>query len=450
MSFREFESLERAAAAFREQGCKTIVAKFLSKEDDSKHQVYISRGVPLAQMLPGVLRQRGLSESETKRLSSTGSPIFSLELAFSWIDAAGSIAPAPNAKLIEYSQYPEVRFSGFLKGCHNAPDCLSGADQEKFGQRVLLLGIAGNRVFGTVATELNAAALVGAAKALKPWNVAPALREIPSGSGQLRTNPSQLHDSIRGICGADHLPQVLDPGATFPRETAWSSQSGGWTLEALLGVPRNSASAPDIFGYELKAVGADKVSLITTEPDFGLRKELGLKDFLKVHGTASIRDDQKTVFNGVHKAWIPNQKTGAVLEIAGWDSENHRPLGSCEISIVLRKEKSDEVLAGWTIEKLARQWTKKHALAFYLEYTKKMSVEGVKVSFGPNAIDARSSSIGQFLGRVSRGEIYLDPGDSLSEGVVHSRTQWRIAGAIDKNLADKLTLLYSDVEKLSF
>ncbi len=426
------------------------MAKFLSKEDDSKHQVYISKGVPLAQMLPGVLSQRGLSESETKRLSSTGSPIFSLELAFSWIDASGSMAPAPNAKLIEYSQYPEVRFSGFLKGCQNAPECLSGTDQEKFGQRVLLLGIAGERVFGTVATELNAPGLVGAAKALKPWSVSPALREIPSGGGQLRTSPSELHDSIRDICNGDHFPQVLDPGASFPRETAWSSQSGGWTLEALLGVSRNSASAPDIFGCELKAVGADKVSLITTEPDFGLRKELGLKDFLKVHGMASIRDEQKTVFNGVHKAWIPNQKTGAVLEIAGWDRDNHRPLGSCEISIILRKEESDEVLAGWTIEKLARQWTKKHALAFYLEYTKKISNEGTKVSFGPNAIDARSSSIGQFLGQVSRGQIYLDPGDSLSDGVVHSRTQWRITGSIDKNLGDKLAPLYSELDKLSF
>lgn len=430
-------------------GCNTVVAKILSKEDDSKHQIYLSRGVPLAQILPGQLKQRGLSESETKKFSSSGVPIFSLELNFAWVDATGQISSAPTAKLIEYSQYPEVRFSGFLKNSRNPPRCLSGERQSEFGTRVLILGISGDSIYGTVCTEAGSQSVVSETSTLERWRVAPAMYEVVETQESL-IDSDELKEAIARIISAPQKPLVLDPGNPVPKEVRWSTQAAGWTLEALLGVPRNNKPEPDKFGYELKAVGSSRVSLITTEADFGKRKEDGLREFLNLYGRNSDLNPKKKVFNGLHRAWIPNDSTRVVLEIDGWDRLLHTPKPKAPVSVVLRHVDTDEILAGWSLEKLAQSWTKKHSAAFYLQYFKAGNNNDVFLNFGPNALDCRKTSIGKFLEQLSRGNIFLDPGDSLSDGKLHSRTQWRINGSIASNLGKRLAPLYESVDELKF
>lgn len=46
---------------------------------------------------------------------------FKTELEFYWLLEKGNAYHAPYAQLILYPKYPEVRFSGFRKGCENVP-----------------------------------------------------------------------------------------------------------------------------------------------------------------------------------------------------------------------------------------------------------------------------------------------------------------------------------------
>jgi hypothetical protein len=79
---------------------------------------------------------------------------------FWWIDDAG-IYRAPDAQLILYPDYPEVRMSGFLKKCPSAPSAIMTVRDEG---RVLFFGVmVGGRVIGyaappdhPVALEFNA------------------------------------------------------------------------------------------------------------------------------------------------------------------------------------------------------------------------------------------------------------------------------------------------------
>lgn len=447
--FTEFKTLESLTKHFSKLGCNTLIGKALSKEDDSKHQIFLSSVAPLAQLLPGDLETRGVSSSTTKRLSDSGSRIFSLRLDFDWVQANGIQENAREAKIIEYPQYPEVRFSGFLKGCKQPPRCLSGTKQLEYGQRVMFLGIAGRKIFGTIATSFFSPQIVTEFGRLKPWALANTFSVIPLG----RFDPSdrsRLLSEVGALCGTAHQPQVLDPGADLPRLVPWTTQSAGWTLEALLGVPRNSARSPDKFGYEIKAVGSGKVSLITTEPDFGLRHDLGLGEFLHKHGAEAAGDPDKRVFNGIHRAWEVNSKTNAILEITGWNRDSNRPSGEGNLGVVLRDAGNDEILSGWSIEKLAHHWVKKHSAAFYLEALKQGAVGFETIMYGPSALLGEGTSIEKFLRLVSAGTIFLDPGDSLKGGKTHARTQWRINGNIRTSLEPRLEPLYFDLSAKSF
>src|SRR5690606_19684747 len=76
--------------------------------------------------------------------------VFRADLDFCWLTEEGRLAVAPHAKMIFYPQYPEVRFSGFLKGSKDAPSTLWS--KEKRGTesgRILLLGLGnGRKVIG--------------------------------------------------------------------------------------------------------------------------------------------------------------------------------------------------------------------------------------------------------------------------------------------------------------
>ncbi len=72
---------------------------------------------------------------------------FKVKLTFFWIGAQ-SVEAATGAQLIVYPQYPEVRLSGFLRGCKTAPNDLMQPPTKgvrKFNNasdgRVLLFGI---------------------------------------------------------------------------------------------------------------------------------------------------------------------------------------------------------------------------------------------------------------------------------------------------------------------
>ena len=439
--FLEFASASEINDRFASLGCRTILVKQLSVEDDSKHGIYLASTAPLTQLLPGVLTARGASSSETKRRSKAGRTIFALDMDFAWVQGNGFESASPDAKIIEYGQYPENRLSGFLRGCAHPPECLSGPDQARYGPRALFIGISGQKVYGTVCTQLNSPRVLDEIRGLKPWPVASPLQVLRD-EFELRNDGDQLLTQIESLIGAQYSPLVLTASDPNPVPTKWQPQSAGWTLEALLGIPRNSASEPDKLGYEIKAVGSSKVSLITTEPDFGLRQELGLREFLERYGSISKLDSDKRVFGGIHSFERASTNSKGVLEVHGWPATASSSNAGIKPSVVLRQQGSDLILAGWSLEKLARSWAKKHAAAIYVEASKTGVKGREKASFGPLVLMAKGTSIDLFLEQVVLGNVFLDPGDSLKGKKVKARTQWRVSGNIHTTLPRKLEPLY--------
>lgn len=444
--FLEFASAAEISHHFANLGCRTIIVKQLSAEDDSKHGIYLASAAPLTQLLPGVLTARGTSSSGKKLRSEVGRTIFALDMSFAWVQGNGFESTAPFAKIIEYGQYPENRLSGFLKSCTHPPTCLSGPDQGRYGLRALFIGISGQKVYGTVCTQLNSPRVLHEIRNLKPWPVASALQVLRD-EFELRNNGDRLLSQIERLIGVQYSPLVLKASDPEPVPTKWQQQSAGWTLEALLGIPRNSAREPDKLGYEIKAVGSNKVSLITTEPDFGLRQELGLREFLERYGSISKRDSGKRVFSGIHSFEKVSANSKSVLEVHGWPARASSGNSEERPSIVLRQQDSGLILAGWSLEKLARSWAKKHSSAIYVEASKTGVKGGEKASFGPLVLKAEGTSIDLFLEQVVLGNVFLDPGDSLKGNKVKARTQWRVNGNMRTTLPRKLERLYFEFDE---
>ena len=146
-------NLGQLQSMFAKAGCKKLYAKPLAENDNSKNQIYFAGAVETLNVFPS---QQIFAEN-TKR-----GPSFKARLNFSWLLEDGRAAPAPGAQLILYSQYPEVRFSGFLEGCKAAPSQLmmdrkraKTAEPEMRRQlvgRILFLGVTADaRVLGYVA-----------------------------------------------------------------------------------------------------------------------------------------------------------------------------------------------------------------------------------------------------------------------------------------------------------
>lgn len=96
----------------KEKGVSRLYSKPLSENDNSKNQIYLGTSYEAFQILP---HGEIVAYSELKR------PNFKARVNLIWIDENGNCNNAPNAQMILYPKYPEVRLSGFLSGCKNAP-----------------------------------------------------------------------------------------------------------------------------------------------------------------------------------------------------------------------------------------------------------------------------------------------------------------------------------------
>ncbi|MEM7038743.1 MAG: MvaI/BcnI restriction endonuclease family protein, partial [Bacteroidota bacterium] len=123
--------LSQLFASFADQGCGRIYVKTLRENDNSKNQVYFGGGYEAVSIFPA---SKVYADHSGKAYRS----IFKAALSFSWLDEDGNAWPAPRAQFILYPQYPEVRFSGFLAGCKQAPSNLMTVRQ---AGRVLFIGV---------------------------------------------------------------------------------------------------------------------------------------------------------------------------------------------------------------------------------------------------------------------------------------------------------------------
>jgi MvaI/BcnI restriction endonuclease family len=441
---KEFDSLGELSNSFRNLGCDELIIKFLSpNQDNEKNQIYLGPRLAIAQYFPGTLELRSASESQKKPHSNSGSAIVSLSLDFYWVWPNQNPNPAPAAKMIEYSQYPEVRFSGFLQNSPNSPRALRRAEQDFFGQRVLVLGIAGDKTYGTVVTQRNASGLLDKLDVQPAWPLQGLLRRLKLSNAQTVLDSDALISELKGITKTIHEPRKLKRLGQPVEYIPVGGQAGGWTLEALLGIPMNAKSAPDKYGFEIKAVGGDRTSLITTEPDFGYRSEEGIEAYLAKFGRQARASATSRVFSGVHRCNVLNKATGAMLTIENWDFTTNSPTGEGQPNIALVHQDTGKIISGWTFAKIGASWSKKHAGAIFVQSTAVRGESSSGYAYGPLAYLGIGTSALRFVAQVANGTIFLDPGDSQKIGSSpHARTQWRISGNIKSQLPKRLEPLY--------
>ena len=438
-------SIEQISETLRRLGAEQVLVKPLAlNQDNDKNQIYLGTDDSLLALFPGRLGYRAESTSSKKRHSAPGVGKEVLEMNFSWVLPNGEEERAPEAKLIFYLQYPELRFSGFLKGSPRSPRALRREEQDPFGRRVLLLAIRDEDVLGVVVTDADNPNVVTELEHLDLMPGQRLLRHFPLSASPRSPNLDQLVSEVREISNYWHEACVLKAGesAPIPRQ---AQQGSGWTLEALLGIPMNGTKGPDKYGYEIKVLpSSGPVSLITSEPDFGWRKERGLTDYLHEFGWPGAKNDGSFRFNGKHNTLRPYDRSGAIVVIDHWDPISNGPDGTGEPNVLLVHTKTDTVIAGWTFESLAAKWSKKHSGCVYVEYERQPDTGlAVAYRYGPRAHIGQGTSINHLLRSLASGSIYLDPGDRVNfDGAAKARMQWRTSGSRREPITTKLADLY--------
>lgn len=444
-----FADASDAVATLRKLGCELIFLKNLStKNDNSKNQIYMGTNVATFQKIPGVVTTSNVSSSKSKNLSSAGELILVQGMDFSWVDPRG-IYGAPQTKLIYYFQYPEIRLSGFLNRAIKSPEALRISQMRKFNERVLLIGIKEQKTFGILLCAPMTKNLKTLLGSTKTWGGSDVLSLVYVSKNYLRLDPTKLVRELQSISRKGPRESVsLKVSGGVPQPFS-GPQGAGYTLEAHLGIPRNGLSAPDKYGYELKAYQKPPITLITTEPDSGLRFDSGLAPFLKKYGWPGKKNDGSLRFNGKHTALGQSSKDSSLcLKVNNWDYSKSSAHQKAKPNITL-ETKTGIVAAGWSFEKIGEAWIKKHSGAVYVHYIQS-SVSGMNCyTYKPMMYVCEGTSVDRFFSAVASGLIYLDPGDRmLASGELKKRTQWRLH-ATNNNLEEKLNYLYDKVKKIT-
>lgn len=98
-------------------GAESVWVKRLVPNNNSKQQIFLGNDPSDLSFLPLGVPSYTPTKSRKKK---AGAPVIQIPVPWRWVTPDGGY-DAPNAKMCYYPQYPEVRFSGFLQGCREAP-----------------------------------------------------------------------------------------------------------------------------------------------------------------------------------------------------------------------------------------------------------------------------------------------------------------------------------------
>jgi len=431
-------NLQSLQILFADAGCRRLYAKPLAANDNSKNQVYFGPGFEALNLFP--------SESITPD-AKPDNPTFKAKLNFGWLLENGALVRAPGAQLILYPQYPEVRFSGFLRGCEHAPSKLMAS--RALG-RVLFLGVTGRRqVVGFVCDQTFEAGREYSAHPRPPSAgvfCELSLPRIPS----LDESRTKLLDELQRVhqLGWIESKQLDTQGNIKPCN---APQCGGFTLEAELGIPKNSHAEPDYLGWEIKQhtvssfrnVEVGTITLMTPEPNGGFYKERGVDAFVREFGYADkMGREDRLNFGGIHKVGVRHETTRLTMRLIGYDVSAgtiNDPFGS--VSLV---SDSGVVAAMWDFSSLLKHWAQKHAKAVYVPAQSRKEPSR-QYSYGDTVRLAETTDSFRLLKAFALGAVYYDPGikvenASSSKPKNKRRSQFRIASKNIRALYETVTL----------
>lgn len=431
-------NLEKLINQFIVQGCKRIYVKRLAPNDNSKNQVYLGANFELLNIFP-VNEIRAVSAGEWKRER------FISDINFSWIRDGERAVDAPTSKFILYPKYPEVRFSGFLSGCEDPPsDLMNGKNRTP--DRLLFLGNNGNgRIYGyatspssTLANEFNN---------LKNLNTEGVfqvlyLKAEKDFRSDLLSEMLRIHDL--GWINSKRLDR--DGTTVLPCE---SSNCGGYTLEAELGIAPNGYSEPDYLGWEMKQFGVTNferinskaITLMTPEPTGGFYKTNGVEGFIRKYGYPDKRGrPDRLNFGGVHRANQKHSTTNLVLNLKGYDVSSGKirdSNGSIELTDI-----HGQTAASWSFVSLLKHWNRKHRLACFVPSI--IDKNPRRYHYSHSVLLGEGTDFSLFLKALESQQIYYDPGIKLenastSKPKTKRRSQFRIKSG-------DLSLLYHKSE----
>lgn len=424
------------------QGVRTAYVKFLStRQDNDKNQIYLGGALDgVTNLFPATIAARSSSQSTKKRASSSGTPKLEATLDFAWLGLNGDRHDARGTRIIDYFQYPEVRMSGFLKGCQFAPDALRRVNQAKYGRRILVMGTAHDgKVVGLVLTERDDELVTNFPEL--PLQGGRGVLHVLTVNDRTGADPAILiRDEITAIVKGGWYSSRIKRGTVI--EPFNGSQGGGYTLEALLGVAANGNKAPDRHGFEIKGFSGSRISLMTPTPDYGFQGAHSFRRFMERYGRPGQKDDGSRRFVGVHRSRTNNAKTGWTLRVEGYDRQ-HDIFGNPEtVGVELFDPANADVIAGWSLEKLANCWNAKHANALYLAFRARDTMDGLKeYSYAPRWVTGTGTDIWKLLRAIDSGLVFYDPADTIyADGKAKVRSQWRINA---RDLPKAMSLLYT-------
>lgn len=390
------------------RGVVKLFVKRLASNDDPKNQVYVSPDEHILSQIPAVEIEWKVKAGKSTGKTVVGGASFYAHLDFYWMNETGSIYKAPHSKLIYYPQYPEVRLSGFLSGCKNAPSSIM---KDRTEGRILLIG-------ATKSKRLIAMAFAAESSIAK--EIAAEFGLSVEKDGKIRIRSVEM---LQAGDAGDHkskliadLKEICESGPARGRRLTSSGEldckapnAGGLTLEALLGVTSNASAKPDYLGWEIKSHSAkqSRLTLLTPNPDAGDYLELGLVQWLHKYGYPDKRGRKHRLnYGGTHRMGQRVDATSHTLLVDDLVS------GGTNAGVHLVDDNGDAV-ATWTHAKLMEHWTKKHAQAAYVEYTRE-DVGGHPYFAYQQVVGlGTSTSYAHFIAAIKSGSLLLDPGCNL-------------------------------------
>lgn len=428
-------NFERLIRLFADTHCNRLYVKPLAPNDNSKNQVYLGPNFQALNLLP----HRDIT-------SEPGSRIFCAGINFGWLLDDGAISPAPGAQLILYPQYPEVRMSGFLRGSAHAPSELMRGRMEG---RILFLGVTGQNILGYVvggststAREFNSRFTVPTVGVFTEVPLPCSTSEAESRARLLR-ELRRIHN-LKWIDSKqlDSRGQLADCNAP---------QCGGFTLEAELGIPKNSSSQPDFMGYEVKQHNVPNfkrlnnkmpITLMTPEPTGGYYRTAGVDAFIRKYGYEDRRGVSDRInFGGIHRVGERQRLTGLRMELSGYnDGKIIDPNGA--INLV---SNTGEIAASWAFIVLLQHWSRKHMKAVYVPSMCRTKPRRQYQYCSTVRLAYRTDGL-RLLSAFANKEVYYDPGIKLvnasrANPQIKRRSQFRIASNAISSLYETLEIV---------
>lgn len=444
--------LEKLIRIYSDFGCTRLYAKVLPKNANSKNQVYVGGSMEAVNILPvkDIAVSKVNTEGSTSAKPKKESQTLWATIDFSWVTTDGKAHLAPNTKLIVYPQYPEVRMSGFLAGCEDAPQELIGPTTVQSG-RVLFLGVnyQNKKIYGYVAAPESS--IIVALNSHPDVKKGKLFLELSVTRHMSRKDEKSI--LLEELARIHQLNYIKSKRLSSSGEitTCNAQNCGGYTLESELGIIPNGRDEPDYLGYEIKSftvksfdkIGSARVTLMTPEPDRGFYADKGMTDFVHKYGYPDMKGiPDRLNFGGIHKFGITTKITQLKTELLGYDIEKSK-ISDVSSGMIALVDGKGNLAAGWSFVKLIEHWAKKHNKAAYVPNMKGVIDEQLAYKYSNKVILGHSTEFNLFLKQMIQGKIYLDPALKIenvsSSPKVKARNQFRMS-------SDGIPNLYNESE----